>query len=104
MISFGEVSSLPHVLGAGGEILFAVLGDRIATAPMADFGGQNSKMAGCPYCGVAGVDAYNGPGGWTWVVHECGTSTANMGRTRLLLGTTVPGMLCFNDNDREDVI
>lgn len=102
MILFSEVSSLPHSLGAGGEILFAVTGDRsCASVPKATFGGQHPKVAECPYCGAAGADTYNGPGGWTWVTHECGTSTANMGRTRLL-GTSVPGMLCFSDG--EDVI
>lgn len=99
MISFSSLASVKHTDCEGGEILFAALGSgSCISAPMADFGGQNPSVAGCPYCGAAGVDTYNGPGGWTWVVHECGTSTANMGRTRLL-GTTRPGPGCVMDED-----
>lgn len=93
MISFSSLVSVKHTDCEVGGMLFAIDG-----APIVCLSFDDNGYIRCPYCGADGLYMYGGPGGWTWTTHECGTSTTNMGRTRLL-GTTRPGPGCVMDED-----
>ena len=80
-------------------MLFAVNGSpTLDGAPMVCFSFGDNGYVRCPYCGADGLYMHGGPGGWTWVTHECGTSTASAAGARLL-GTTRPGLGCVMGED-----